>query len=232
MRQRKASKTLRACLCCLAIAATDQVFAEQEPPKRTGLWVTQKISESAANLAGFEAAIRGNPHLAGVCLTVGWKEIETEPGKPDFSSIDKTVTVLHRIGMKYELALKPGVDTPAYVFRQGAQSLQTSITNPHRANFGETVTIPVPWDPIYQRNFSRVIAQLGERYAADPLCVGVVLTCANFMSKEMHLPKTPADRAKWQEMGDYGTKLLDVYKKYTDEWAKAFPKQQISLHLS
>src|SRR5207248_10324669 len=39
-------------------------------------------------------------------------------------------------------------------------------------------------------------------------------------------------RAKWQEMGDYGSKLLDVYKKYTDEWAKAFPKQQISLHLS
>src|SRR5438874_7126044 len=143
MRQRKTGKTLRACFYCLAIAATNQVFAEQEPPKRTGLWVTQKISESAANPAGFEAAIRGNPHLAGVCLTVGWKEIETEPGKLDFSSIDKTVAVLHRIGMKYELALKPGIDTPVYVFRQGAQSLQTSITNPHRPNFGETVSVPV-----------------------------------------------------------------------------------------
>src|SRR5207249_11482399 len=78
MRQRKTGKTLRASFYCLAIAATNQVFAEQQPPKRTGLWVTQKISESAANPAGFEAAIRGNPHLAGVCLTVGWKEIETE----------------------------------------------------------------------------------------------------------------------------------------------------------
>src|SRR6266480_6441156 len=233
MRQGKAGKTLRACLCCLAIAATDQVFAEKDPPKRTGLWVTQKISESAANLAGFEAAIRGNPHLVGVCIHAGWKEIETEPGKLDFSSIDKTVAVLHRIGMKYELALKPGIDTPVYVFRQGAQSLQTSITNPHRPNFGETVSVPVPWDPIYQRNFSRVIAQLGERYADDPLCVGVVLTCANFMSKEMHLPKAPADRAKWKAMGgNYGVELLDVYKKYTDEWAKAFPHQAISLHVS
>jgi hypothetical protein len=52
------------------------------------------------------------------------------------------------------------------------------------------------------------------------------------MSKEMHLPKTPADLAKWKQMGDYGAKLLDVYKKYTDEWAKAFPHQQISLHLT
>src|SRR5205809_845464 len=232
MRRRKTGKTLRACCYCLAIAATNQVFAEQEPPKRTGLWVTQKISESAANPAGFEAAIRGNPHLAGVCLTVAWKENETEPGKPDFSSIDKTVAVLHRIGKMYELALKPGIDTPAYVFRQGAQSLQTSVTNPHRPNFGEAVSVPVPWDSIYQRNFSRVIAQLGERYAADPLCVGVVLTCANFMGAEMHLPKRPEDRAKWQAMGNYEDKLLKVYSKYTDEWAKAFPHQQISLHLS
>src|SRR5438552_18731098 len=228
MRQRKTGKTLRACFYCLAIAATNQVFAEQEPPKRTGLWVTQKISESAANPAGFEAAIQGNPHLAGVCLTVDWKEIETEPGKLDFSSIDKTVTVLHRIGMKYELALKPGIDTPAYVFRQGAQSLQTRITNPHRPNFGETVTVPVPWDPKYQENFSRLITRLGERYSSDPLCVSVVLTCANFMSKEMHLPKTP----EWKAMGDYGAKLLGDYKKYTDEWPKAFPKQKAPLHTS
>ena len=64
------------------------------------------------------------------------------------------------------------------------------------------MTIPVPWDAKYQENFSRLIAQLGERYGSDPLCVSVVLTCANFMSKEMHLPKTPEDRTKWSSMGD------------------------------
>lgn len=232
MTRRTSGKTLRASLCCLAITATVRVFGEHEAPMRTGLWVTQKISESAANVAGFEAAIRGNPHLSGVCLHAGWKEIETEAGKPDFTSIDKTIAVLQRLKMKYELSLKPGVNTPTYVFQQGAQSVSTQVTNPHRPNFGEDVTVPVPWDPIYQRNFSRVITQLGERYAADPLCVGVVLTCANFMGAEMHLPKRPEDRAKWQAMGNYEDKLLKVYSKYTDEWAKAFPHQQISLHLS
>ena len=104
--------------------------------------------------------------------------------------------------------------------------------NPHRPNFGQAILIPVPWDPIYQRNFSRVIEQLGERYASDPLCVSVVLTCANFMSAEMHLPKTREDLAKWKAFGNYEEKLLEVYKKYTDEWAKAFPRQEISLHVS
>jgi hypothetical protein len=48
----------------------------------------------------------------------------------------------------------------------------------------------------------------------------------------MHLPKRPADRAKWKAMGNYEVKLLDVYKKYTDEWARAFPHQAITLHIA
>src|SRR4029078_70209 len=80
--------------------------------------------------------------------------------------------------------------------------------------------------------FSWAIAQLGEHYASDPLCVSVVLTCANFLSAEMHLPKRGEDLAKWKALGNYEGRLLDVYKKYTDEWAKAFPRQEISLHVS
>ncbi|PYK10123.1 MAG: hypothetical protein DME65_10655 [Verrucomicrobia bacterium] len=234
MRALTSPHTVYALLSALALAfsAPMLLLAASGPPLRTGLWVTQKVSESAADPSAFEAKIRENPQLSGVCVTAGWNEIEKEAGKLDFSSIDKTVAVLRRIGMKYELGVKPGVDTPAFVYQQGAQSLESHVRNPHRPNFGAAVRIPVPWDPKYQENFSRMIARLGERYSSDPLCVSVVLTCANFMSKEMHLPKTPEDRAKWSATGDYGGKLLGVYKKYTDEWAKAFPKQQVTLHLS
>lgn len=233
MRPFKFPYTIRTFLLVFAVAISGHisVFAVSGPPLRTGLWMTQPI-EGGDKLGALEAQVRANPHLSGVCLHIGWKDIEKEPGHLDFSAIDKTVAVLHRIGMKYELGIKPGVDTPPFVYQQGAQSLQTRITNPHRPNFGAEVAIPVPWDPKYQENFSGLIARLGERYSSDPLCISVVLTCANFMSKEMHLPKTPEDRAKWSAMGDYGAKLLEVYKKYTDEWAKAFPKQQVTLHLS
>ncbi len=227
-------RLLAGTLCALAvlIAAPVCLHAAQGPPLRTGLWVTQKTSEAAANLTAFESAVRANPHLSGVCLTADWNEVEKQAGQLDFSAIDKTVEVLHRLNRKYEIAIKPGVATPSYVFQEGAQSLETRVTNPHRPSFGQAVRIPIPWDPIYERNFSRVIEQLGKRYASDPLCVSVVLTCANFMSKEMHLPKSPEDRAQWKARGDYEAKLLEVYKKYTDEWATAFPKQSISLHLA
>jgi len=227
--------TKRRCLASITAAlifGLTPVWAVQGPPIRTGLWFTQKIPENESDLSSFTQAISTNSNLTGVCLHIGWGRIEQEPGKLDFSAIDKTVAVLRRIGMKYELGIKPGADTPPFVFQQGAQSFETHVNNPHRPNFGEAVVIPVPWDPIYQSRFSQVIHEVGERYSADPLCVSIVLTCANFNSSEMHLPKTPEDRAKWSAMGDYGAKLLEVYKKYTDEWAKAFPKQAISLHLS
>jgi hypothetical protein len=221
-------------LCALAVlvAAPVCLHAAQGPPLRTGLWVTQNTSEAAANLTAFESALRANPHLSGVCLTADWNEVEKQAGQLDFSAIDKAVEVLHRFNRKYEIAIKPGVATPSYVFQEGAQSFETRVTNPHRPSFGQAVRVPIPWDPIYEHNFSRLIEQLGKRYASDPLCVSVVLTCANFMSKEMHLPKSPEDRAQWKARGDYEAKLLEVYKKYTDEWARAFPKQSISLHLA
>jgi hypothetical protein len=234
MRPRKFSNVIRTSICGLAVATVGQfpVFAEREPPIRTGLWVIQPLAEDSNKLSDFAADVRANPQLTGVCIHLKWKDIEKEAGKLDFSAIDKMVAVLRGIGMKYQLCLQPGVNTPASVYEEGAQSFATRVTNPHRANFGKAILIPVPWDPIYQRNFSRAIEQLGEHYAGDPLCVSVVLTCANFMSAEMHLPKMPEDLAKWETLGNYQEKLLDVYKKYTDEWARAFPKQEISLHVS
>ncbi len=202
------------------------------PPLRTGLWVMQKLPDDAATFAKFSTQVRKNPYLSGVCLHIPWDWIEKESGKPDFSAIDKTVAVLRGIGMKYQLCLKPGVYTPSFVYANGAQAFETKVTNPHRANVGEAVKLPIPWDPVYERDFAGIIGQLGKQYASDPLCVSVVLTCANFMSAEMHLPKTRRDLSRWQDLGDYEAKLFEVYRKFIEVWGTAFPKQDLSLHLS
>jgi hypothetical protein len=220
--------------CAFLVAATASIScaAPAGLPIRTGLWVTQKVTGDHSELEVFSNSIRANHQLTGVCLHIPWNEVEKEAGKADFGAVDNFVAVLRDIGMKYQLCFKAGATTPPFVYTEGAQSFGTRVMNPHRPNFGEAMVIPVPWDPIYQRNFSWVIAQLGDRYASDPLCVSVVLTCANALSAEMHLPKTREDLAKWKALGNYEEKLFDTYKKYTDEWAKAFPRQEISLHIS
>jgi len=199
---------------------------------RTGLWVMQKLPAEAQTLHELESQLRANHNLSGVCLHISWDQIEKESGKPSFDDIDQTVAIFRRAGMKYQLCLKPGVHTPAFVYAEGARAFETQISNRNRRNFGAAVKIPVPWDPAYERAFERVIKQLGERYARDPLCVSVVLTCANFMSAEMHLPKAQSDLARWRALDNYELRLFEVYKKFTDVWATAFPTQEISLHLS
>lgn len=219
-------------LTAIASFTPHLLLAASGPPLRTGLWVMQKLPENAARFDEFSAQVRVNPNLSGVCLHIPWDQIETQPGKPDFSMIDRTVAVLRSIGMKYQLCLKPGVHTPAFVYADGARPFDTRVTNPHRANVGEAVMLPIPWDPIFERDFSRIIQQLGEHYANDPLCVSVVITCANFMSAEMHLPKTRGDLSAWRALGDYETRLLEVYKNFIGVWGTAFPKQELSLHVS
>jgi len=225
----------RASLAVAAIALfapRPPLLAASGPPLRTGLWVTQKLPQDTPTFDEFSAQVRVNPNLSGVCLHIPWEGIEKQPGKADFSAIDKAVTVLRSLGMKYQLCLKPGVYTPPFVYAEGAQSFQTRVTNPHRANVGETIKVPIPWDPIYERAFTRIIQQLGEHYSGDPLCVSVVLTCANFMSAEMHLPKTRQDLSRWQALGDYEARLFELYEKFIEVWGTAFPKQELSLHVS
>src|SRR5207244_7880597 len=97
-------RAMRTFLSALALALSGHlpVLAVSGPPLRTGLWMMQPI-EGGDNADAFEAQVRANPRLSGVCLHIGWKDIEKEPGKLDFSAIDKYVAVLRHIGMKYEL---------------------------------------------------------------------------------------------------------------------------------
>src|SRR3982751_6575039 len=107
-------------LCTAMVSASVSVHAAKGPSLRRGLWVRKKTRKAAANLSRFESEIRTNPSLSGVCLTASWDEIEKAPGQIDFNAIEKAIGVLRRLNVKYELALKPGVDTPPYVFQEGA----------------------------------------------------------------------------------------------------------------
>jgi hypothetical protein len=178
------------------------------------------------------AVLQSNPYLTGVYIGARWNELEPEQEKYDFSALDRGIAAVRAADKQYKLVIVPGASTPAYVYADGAARFPTKVVNPHREGYGHGTAIPIPWDPVYQKHFSRLIRKLGERYASDPHLVSVTLTCANFMSSEMHLPKTGQDVETWKTFGLTGAKLLSVYNQYTDEWAAAFPGQYLCLHMS
>src|ERR1043166_3674804 len=155
---------------------TNQPSAASTTPAsafRTGIWLMHPVPD-AAELKHLEAAMSRNPYLAGVCFQCGWNEIEKESGHYDFGDIDRAIAAAKSAGKKYQLKIKPGVSTPEFVYKEGAASFKTVASNPNRDNYGGSLTIPIPWDPIYQEHFSKLIKALGAKYSNDPACVCVV----------------------------------------------------------
>jgi len=48
----------------------------------------------------------------------------------------------------------------------------------------------------------------------------------------MHLPKRKEDIARWESLGDYKARLVEVYQKLADLYAEMFPRQQVALHIT
>ena len=202
------------------------------PTPMKGLYASLKPPETDEKADAFLRKLQGNPCLTGVLLAAKWNEIESEEGCYDFSRLDRCVELVRKAGKQYKFKVVTGIYSPEYIYKTGAVRFDTVIANPNRSTYGDRAAIPVPWDPVFQRHFSRLIKTFGERYASDPHCVAVTLTCANYMSAEMHLPKSPEDMRRWTEVGLTSDKLLRVYCQYMDEWATAFRRQLICLHMS
>ncbi|MCX7011544.1 MAG: beta-galactosidase [Candidatus Sumerlaeota bacterium] len=204
------------------------------PAPMTGLtWMSGKMSDGQAWVDGIEKTLSENPHLSGVFLGGQWDSLEPRQGRFEWSTLDAGIEVVRRHGLFYKIVLKPGSNTPQWVYDLGAQTFETLGTNPYRKDtYNKPQIIPIPWDPIFLREFERFVRAAGERYSADPRCAAVTVTGANFASNEMHLPKkAPGDQEKWAALG-FRDKLIEAYKTYIDLFGEAFPRQQLCLHIS
>ena len=201
----------------------------------SGIYSDCPIIEEGIGSPEFEKSVKDlkkDIFLSGLLIGGRWNEMEPREGKYDFSQLDAEITMARKSGKFYKLKISPGIYTPEWVYEAGAVRFETFVHNPNRFNYGNPVSIPLPWDPIYQDHFSRLISKLGERYSKDSLCIAVVLSCANYLSAEMHLPRQSEDMKKWESYGNYMEKLLNIYQKFMDEWAQSFPNQQVCLHES
>ena len=227
----------------LAVASDGQTAATTvnalTRPTMTGLvWMVGKNGGEYLTGREIEKVLEDNSHISGLFFGRLWSDIEPARGAYDWKSLDGAVEAARHKGRTYKLLFKPGTGTPDWVYDKtadgspGAAVFETVGPNPHRKDtYQKPVRIPIPWDPAYLREFERFICAAGLRYAGDPLCVAVAVTGANFQSAEAHLPKAPKDREKWNALA-YRDKLSKAYERYIDIFARAFPRQQLCLHLS
>jgi len=180
-----------------------------------------------------EKELKNNPYLNGVVIGLEWSLIEPKQGKFDFVTLDALVNVVVGANLDYKLIIKPGDACPQYIYDGIKEKINTSVSNPHRPNFGEKTIVPIPWDPFYKENLERMFTAVFGRYKTDKHFIVVGLTGANYMSGEWHLPRNQEDIAQWEAASpNYKDKIRDFWIGMIDFIAKLLPDKRMALAAS
>ncbi|WP_428305108.1 hypothetical protein [Lacipirellula sp.] len=150
------------------------------------------------------------PHVAGLTIRARWKWLQPEKGKIDLSFLEEQVKRCHEAGKPYKLLVMTGAGcAPEWIrgaWYRGA---------------------PVPWSPELAASYGELVKALGEKFADDPLLVGVHITGPTFPSAEMH----PAPGIV-QVAGYSDRAMIDAWSRSIADYAAAFPDTACILSIS
>jgi hypothetical protein len=150
------------------------------------------------------------PKVAGLTIRARWAWLHPQGGKFDFSFIDSQVARCRRLKKPYKLLVMTGRESaPRWI--SGEWYLEA----------------PVPWSPQLAEQYGALVAELGKRYASDPLLVGVHITGPTFPSAEMHPARGIAG------VKGFSLKAMSsAWAASIDDYAKAFPETACILSIS
>ena len=167
-----------------------------------------------------------NPAVDGIVIRTFWSNVQPAPGQFDWSFIDSQVQAASASGKKVILVVLPGAFTPAWAL-QGVQTAQFMVD--YGFMQGQTVVLPMPWDPTYLNRWFAFVRVLGQRYDSNPAVVNVPATGPTSISEEMSLPNDPAAVTKWRQLG-YTLPLYEgAWQQTLAAYLRSFPTTQISL---
>lgn len=180
-----------------------------------------------------ERNLTDNPYITGVYIITHWRLIEPEDSQFDLSRLDRVIEVVRKQGRYYKLSINPGIYTPEWVYKAGANAFDTVGSNPDRQElYNNKTKIPIPWDEVFLSHYFQALEKISERYKDDANFRAVAVTVATFMSPEWHLPRSKKDRAQWQELTGFPDKLEQAWKKGIDRYSTLFPNQNLVLEAS
>ena len=150
------------------------------------------------------------PHVAGLTIRARWTWLHTAPGKFDFSFLDAQIARCQKLNKPYKILVMTGAaSAPRWI--GGAWHAEA----------------PVPWSPQLKQYYGELVAELGKKYAEDPLLFGVHITGPTFPSAEMH----PAPGI--ESAADYSdAAMIAAWGASIDAYARAFPRCACILSIS
>lgn len=216
----KTASILMICLICLGEAAV--------PPIPKGIF-----SMAPSEKDGFPDLILNDLRIVGVDLGGSWgRDFETTEGVYDWSAVDSELAKANH-GKKVLLRINSGgVNVPDWLLANpNAKTFSFIDQNPYHPTYGQFVTMPLFWDPIFLEKKLALIAAAGAHFAGHSSIEVVTCSFANAMTGDWNIPSTPEDIANWRAAGYSTETMVATGKLIIDATMAAFPNQNVSLSI-
>ncbi|MGZ8143870.1 MAG: beta-galactosidase, partial [Methylosarcina sp.] len=198
------------------LANAPRVIAEPSSEK-PGLFVLHNVTRGPLD----PSALNSN-YINGVALQVGWRDVQPEEGKYDWSQIDSFINMAKHANKRITLHLLP-LRPPQWVFDAGAEPFTFTIRVPGNPRQGDEVTEYVPWDPVFLKKWTTLVEQFGARYNAEPSIFAISVTAP---APEMMLPGSfPPHGESFRRLQEMYNRdaYLSAWRQMIDVYQRAFP---------
>ncbi|MGO9265563.1 MAG: beta-galactosidase [Candidatus Binataceae bacterium] len=188
----------------------------------------------------FASSVLSDPSVDGLAMRTTWQTLEPADGTFDWSEIDTAIATAQANGKKLSISVTPGVQTPSWLWTEGAQAFDYVWDKGYSFPYCTVVSIPVPWDPIYEAKWGAFVAALGARYDSNPTVSHVKLTGVNGPSQETSLPNMVNeiinngqctgydDVQNWINLGYTRTLVENAWQQFAADFSTAFPQKQFA----
>jgi hypothetical protein len=191
------------------------------------------FSMPAAEANGFPDQILNDSRIVGLDLVGGWADIEATEGVYDWSSVDSELVKAEAHGKKVLLRIvSGGINVPDWLLADpNVQTFTFIDTGPYHSTYGEELTIPVFWDPIFLAKKIALIQAAGAHFAGHSNIEIVACAFANATTGDWNIPQEQEDIQHWLAAG-YTTELMvNTGETIIDATMAAFPNQNVTLSI-
>src|SRR6266481_588660 len=182
----------------------------------------------------FPDQILNDSRVVGLDVVDQWPDVEPTEGVFDWSSLDSEVAQAVAHGKKIIFAVASGgLKVPDWLLANypDIQTFSFIDTNPYSPTYGQPLTIPVFWDPIFLAKTKALIQAAGARYAANPSIAVVGCSFANALSIDWNIPNSPEDIANWLAAGYTSELMVNAGETIIDATMAAFPNQNVAFRI-
>src|SRR5215467_13069278 len=214
---------------CLVMIGLISVAEATVPPIPKGIFCMPPAEPN-----GFPNQILNDSRIVGLDIVDDWADVEATEGVYDWSTLDSQLAQAAASGKKVLFGIvSGGINIPDWLLANypDIQTFRFTDTNPYHSTYGETLTIPVFWDPIFLAKKIALIQAAGAHFASNPNIVIVGSAFANATTEDWNIPDAPEDIANWQAAGYTTDLMVNTGEMIIDATMAAFPNQNITMSI-